>query len=181
MSRENPRPIAPAFDDLRHLRRHTPGGWLIEHPLLRHPAPPPQYPAALPAGYISTVTLCRRFGLKNWQVRSACRNIRKITVHIPGQRPVNTYPERLAIARLQKLVTDRKNPCSPPVGYLSPAEAMSRLICSNTTLVRMRRRGQLRTVQGRIASNGNTIFFYSAEDVEHCRQLLFDRRTRILR
>ena len=32
MSRENPRPVPPAFDDLRHLRQHTPGGWWLLNP-----------------------------------------------------------------------------------------------------------------------------------------------------
>ena len=105
MSRENPRPVPPAFDDLRHMRRHTPGGWLIVHPLVHHPVPVRAARPAVPKppGYVTTRALCAAFGLGPRTVRRIVRGLRAVRVANDGTQPCNAYPAAAARRWFQRL------------------------------------------------------------------------------
>lgn len=171
MSRENPRPIPPAFNDLRHLRRHTPGGWLIVHPLVHHPEPVRAASPAVPkpTGYATTRELSAAFGLGSRTVRYIVRDLRAVRVAADGTQSCNAYPAAAARRRLTRAAELRSLPTSPPPGHITAQQAMQLLQCSRSALTRYSRTGQLHTIAGRDQANTRSLHFFPLAEVQALR------------
>ena len=171
MSRENPRPVPPAFDDLRHLRRHTPGGWLIVHPLLHHPVPVRAARPAVPKppGYVTTRALCAAFGLGPRTVRRIVRGLRAVRVATDGTQPCNAYPAAAARRRLTRAAELRSLPTSPPPGHITARQAMQLLQCSLSSLTRLTKGNLLHPIPGRNSSNTRSLLYYPLAEVDSLR------------
>lgn len=172
MSRENPRPVPPAFDDLRHLRRHTPGGWLIQHPLIKHPEPKPEPrpPVPMPRGYTSTRSLCQEFEMTPQQVRGLCRRLHHVHATMPGStQPGNAYPAAAARRRLTRSAELRSLPTSPPPGHITARQAMQLLQCSLSSLTRLTKGNMLHPIPGRNSSNTRSLLYYPLAEVDSLR------------
>ena len=171
MSRENPRPVPPAFDDLRHLRRHTPGGWLIQHPLIKHPEPKPapRPPVPKPPGYVTTRALCAAFGIGPRTVRHIVRGLRAVRVATDGTQPCNAYPAASARRKLASAAALRSLPTSPPPGHITARQAMQLLQCARSALTRYSRTGQLHPIAGRDQANTRSLHYFPLAEVQALR------------
>ena len=169
--KENPRPVPPAFDNLRHLRRHTPGGWLIQHPLIKHPEPKPapRPPVPMPRGYTSTRALCAAFGLGPRTVRRIVRGLRAVRVATDGTQPCNAYPAAAARRRLTRSAALRSLPTSPPPGHITARQAMQLLQCARSALTRYSRTGQLHPIAGRDQANTRSLHYFPLAEVQALR------------
>lgn len=171
MSRENPRPVPPAFDDLRHLRRHTPGGWLIFHPLVHHPEPVRAARPAVPKppGFVTTRELCADFGLGPRKVRHILRGLRAVRVATDDTQPCNAYPAAAARRLLTRSAALRSLPTSPPPGHITAQQAMQLLQCSRSALTRYSKTGQLHTIAGRDQANTRSLHYFPLAEVQALR------------
>lgn len=171
MNRENPRPVPPAHSDLRHLRRHTPGGWLIVHPLVRHPAPKPEPLHSLPDGYTTSRALARNYQLSPRCVRQLCRNLPVRRVSLGGQ-PVNAYPAAEADKILNRSNIRRARSIAPPPGFLTSAQTCQRLSVRRSSVTRYTQAGLLHPIFGRCRASGAPAYFFAAKEVETLRRRL---------
>lgn len=172
MSRETPHPVPPAFDDLRHLRRHTPGGWLIQHPLIKHPEPKPapRPPVPIPRGYTSTRSLCQEFEMSPQQVRGLCRRLHHVHATIPGTtQPGNAYPAAPARRKLASAAKLRSQPTAPPPGYITARQTMQLLQCARSALTRYTKTGQLHPIAGRDQANTRSLHYFPLAEVQALR------------
>ena len=171
MSRENPRPVPPAFDDLRHLRRHTPGGWLIVHPLLHHPEPVRAARPAVPKppGYVTTRSLCEDFGLSPRTVRRILCGLRSVRVATEGTLPCMAYPAADARRRLARSAALRSLPTAAPPGYITARLAMQLLQCGRSSLTRYTKNGQLHPIAGRDQANTRNLQYFPLAEVQALR------------
>lgn len=176
MSRENPRPVPPAFDDLRHLRRHTPGGWLIVHPLVHHPEPVRAARPAVPKppGYVTTRSLCANFGLSPRTVRRILCDLRSVRVATEGSPPCNAYPAANARRRLARTTALRSLPTAAPPGYITARQSMQLLQCGRSSLTRYTKAGQLNPIAGRNQANTRSLQYFPLAEVQALRTCRID-------
>lgn len=162
----------PAFDDLRHLRRHTSGGWLIVHPLLHHAAPKAR-PAVvpLPDGYITARELAQEFALGVRHVRNMCAGLPALLVATAGShQPAKAYPADQARAICRQSAQRIAAPAVPPAGYALRDDVLDILHCSPSTLSRYCKSGHIRTTPG--SARPQRRYFYNISDAHSLRSKL---------
>lgn len=162
----------PAFDDLRHLRRHTSGGWLIVHPLLHHAAPKPK-PVVLPMpdGYTTARDLAQEFGLGVRHVRALCAGLPVVRVASPlTHQPANAYPADQARAICRQSAAWISAPSEPPTGYATRSDILAILHCSASALCRYCAAGHIRTTPG--SARPQRRYFYNLADAHSLRSKL---------
>lgn len=170
-ARENPPRIPPAFDDLRHLRRRTASGWIIQHPLIT-PAPEPPALNILqnrPPGYSTARELAQHSGLTVRHVHRLCRALTSLRL---AARPVFVSIYRTAEAKplCQAAAQRKKLPTTPPPGYITAAAARQKLGgISPSTLNRRAQAGQLARIPARSQNRPSAFtFFYTKESIQAC-------------
>lgn len=162
----------PAFDDLRHLRRHTPGGWLIVHPLLHHAAPKPRPEVVpMPDGYITARELAQEYKLSVRYVRNMCAGLPAILVTTAGcHQPAKAYPATDARAICRQSALRIAAPSVPPAGYADRNDVLHILQCAPSTLSRHCKCGHIRTTPS--SSRPQRRYFYNISDAAALRSKL---------
>lgn len=169
--RENPPRIPPAFDDLRHLRRHTPRGWIIQHPLISQ-APAPARPIlhTRPPGYSTARELAESAGITLRHVHRICRNLQSQLCITPPHRRTLLFPTSAAAPLCQAAAARKKLPTTPPLGYITAAAARQQLGgISPSTLYRWTQQGRLSRIPGRSHTRPHILtHFYKLETIQAC-------------
>lgn len=185
MNRENPHPIPPAFDDMRHLRKKTKQGYLIQHPLVHHR--PPDKPGSTPAtaletapnGYTSTAELSARHGIPKPRLRRILR-ASLTPLWVKAHMLQRCWPSKPAAAILEKYKQRRTLPEAPPTGYITAAAARQHLRVSRTTLSNYSLRRILHPLQGRQRGSSGPAHFFLLSEVEHLAGTLRIKRQKAL-
>lgn len=167
--------MTPAYMDLRHLRQHTPGGWLIVHPLLRHAAPKPRPTVVpMPEGYITARELAQEYKLSVRYVRNMCAGLPAIFVTTAGcNKPAKAYPATDARAICQQSALRMAAPSVPPDGYAISNDILHILQCAPSTLSRYVKCGYIRTTPS--SSRPQLRYFYNVSDANALRAKLLPR------